>query len=190
MDKIHCHNDLKKNPRKSAKSVVKNISLTSVSSVAPKGFTLTEVMISILIVMILVTGAMGYQYASTRDVKISEVQASAARIGMLLLESWKGQQGDLSFDPVDVFDSEVTIQTSMIGPDVPNNSTGAPLVKLGSYEIILNNIHYYVTLSYDTESTLEPMILNATITWRRDYGQGDLAGDELFVRYSTFLVSY
>ncbi|MHC4525778.1 MAG: type IV pilus modification PilV family protein, partial [Planctomycetota bacterium] len=64
-----------------------------------RGFTLVEVMISILIVMILATGAMGYQYASTRDVKVSEVQASAARIGMLLLESWKGQQGDTSFDP-------------------------------------------------------------------------------------------
>ena len=155
-----------------------------------RGFTLVEVMISILIVMILVTGAMGYQYASTRDVKISEVQASAARIGMLLLESWKGQQGDTSFDPVDTFNSEMTIQTSTIGPDVPDGSTGAPLVKLGSYEIILKNVHYYVTLSYDEASTLEPMILNATITWRRDYGQGELQGDELFVRYSTFLVSY
>jgi type II secretory pathway pseudopilin PulG len=154
------------------------------------GFTLTEVMISILIVMILVTGAMGYQYASTRDVKVSEVQAAAARIGMLLLESWKGQQGDTSFDPVDVFNSEMTIQTSATGPDVPDNAAGAPLIKLGSYEIILNNIHYYVTLSYDTESTLEPMLLNAVISWRRDYGQGDLTGDELLVRYSTFLVSY
>ncbi len=155
-----------------------------------QGFTLTEVMISILIVMILVTGAMGYQYTSTRDVKVSEVQASAARIGMLLLESWKGQQGDTSFDPIDTFNSELTIQTSTTGPDVPDNSIGAPLVKLGSYEIILKNVHYYITLSYDAASTLEPMVLNATVTWRRDYGQGELEGDELFVRYSTFLVSY
>jgi len=165
-------------------------SLTSVFSVAKKGFTLTEVMISTLIIMVLATGAMSYQYASTRDVKVSEVQASAARIGMLLLESWKGQQGDASFDPVDVFGSEMTIQTSLTGPDVPDNSAGTPLSKLGSYEIILNNVHYYVTLSYDNESTLEPMILNAAITWRRDYGQGDLTGDEMLVRYSTFLVSY
>lgn len=157
---------------------------------ARRGFTLTEVMISILIVMVLVTGAMGYQFASTRDVKVSEVQASAARIGLLLLESWKGQQGDPLFNPVAVFDSEMTIQTSAVGPDVPDNSIGAPLVKLGSYEIILKNVHYYVTLSYDNESASEPMLLNAAITWRRDYGQGDLTGDELFVRYSTFLVSY
>jgi type II secretory pathway pseudopilin PulG len=160
------------------------------SFVVRPAFTLTEVMISILIVMVLVTGAMGYQYASTRDVKISEVQASAARIGMLLLESWKGRQGDTSFDPVDVLDSEMTIQTSLIGPEVPDNAAGASLMKLGSYEIILNNVHYYATLSYDDESSLEPMLLNAVVAWRRDYGQGDLTGDELFVRYSTFLVSY
>lgn len=155
-----------------------------------RGFTLTEVMISVLIVMILATGAMGYQYASVRDVKVSEVQASAARIGMLLLESWKGQQGDTSFDPAEVFNSEMTIQTSAIGPDVPDNSAGTPLNKLGSYETVLHNVHYYITLSYENESALEPMLLNAAITWRRDYGQGDLTGDELFVRYSTFLISY
>ena len=154
------------------------------------GFTLTEVMISILIVMILATGAMGYQYASTRDVKISEVQASAARIGMLLLESWKGQQGDLFFDPVDVFESELTIQTSVVGPTVPENSMGSPLMKFGSYEIVLDHVTYYVTLSYDDPSGSEPMLLNAVVMWRRDYGQGELQGDERSVCYSTFLVSY
>ncbi|MHC4287098.1 MAG: type IV pilus modification PilV family protein, partial [Planctomycetota bacterium] len=98
-----------------------------------QGFTLTEVMISILIVMVLVTGAMGYQYNSTRDVKISEVQAAASRIAMLLLEGWKGQQGNTSFDPVDVFSDELSIQTSTSDPGVPDNSGGAPLTLLGSY---------------------------------------------------------
>ena len=155
-----------------------------------RGFTLTEVMISILIMMILVTGAMGYQYNSTRDVKISEVQAAATRIAMLLLESWKGQQGDTSFDPVDVFDSEITIQTSTIGPGVPDNSIGVPLTKLGSYEIVFRGVYYFVTLSYDEPSVLEPMLLNATVAWRGDYTQGELEGNERFIRYSTFLVSY
>lgn len=156
----------------------------------PRGFTLTEVMISVLIVMILATGAMGYQYTSTRDVKVSEVQAAAARLGILLLESWKGRQGQASFDPVDVFESEMTIQTSAIGPDVPDNGDGMPLVKLGSYEIILHNVNYYVTLSYDEASASGPMLLNVTLTWRRDYTQGELQGDELFVRYSTFFIPY
>lgn len=154
------------------------------------GFTLVEVMVSIVIVMVLATGAMGYQYNSSRDIKISEVQAGASRIGMLLLESWKGQQGDIAFDPVDVFGSEITLHTSTVGPNAPESLSGGTLVILGSYEIILNDIYYYTTLSYDTESESEPMVLNATITWRRDYGQGELEGNELSVRYSTFLVTY
>lgn len=160
------------------------------SSRQRRGFTLTEVMISIVIVMVLVTGAMGYQYASTRDVKVSEVQASAARLGILMLESWKGQQGETSFDPVDVFESQMTIQTSSVGPEVPDGAIDSPLIKLGSYEIILKDITYYVTLSYDEASTTEPMLLNAAITWRRDYGAGELEGNELFVRYSTYYVPY
>jgi prepilin-type N-terminal cleavage/methylation domain-containing protein len=154
------------------------------------GFTLTEVLISIVIVMVLVTGAMGYQYNSTRDVKISEVQATASRIAMLLLEGWKGQQGDTSFDPVVMFGSEMSIQTSTIGPDVPDNSIGIPLTPLDSYEIVFRGVYYFVTLSYDVSSASKPMLLNATVVWRDDYQQGELEGGERFVRYSTFLVSY
>jgi prepilin-type N-terminal cleavage/methylation domain-containing protein len=154
------------------------------------GFTLTEVMISIVIVMVLVTGAMGYQYNSTRDVKISEVQASAARLAMSLLEGWKGQQGDMAFDPVDFFSNEMAIQTSANGPGAPDNSDGTPLTMLGSYEIVLRGVYYLVTLSYEEPSVSEPKLLNVTVTWRRDYTQGELEGDERFVRYSTFLVSY
>ena len=157
---------------------------------ACQGFTLIEVMISILIIMVLTTGAMGYQYHSTRDVKISEVQATAARLAMLLLEAWKGQQGETTFDPTDVFGSEMDVQTSMIGPDVPHNSAGAPLTTLGSYEVVVGGVHYYIALSYEDPSALEPMLLNATIGWRNNYSQGELEGTERLVRYSTFLVSY
>ena len=154
------------------------------------GFTLIEVMVSIFIVMILATGAMGYQYHSTRDVKLSEAQATASQIAMLQLESWKGQQGDLAFNPVDVFGDDVAIQTATSGPDVPNNLEGVPLTTLGNYEVMLGGINYYVTLSYEDPSDQEPMLLNATVAWKSDYSQGDLTGAERFVRYSAFLVSY
>ena len=163
---------------------------SSIDNRQSTGFTLTEVMISILIVMVLVTGAMGYQYNSTRDVMISEVQAAASRIAMLLLEGWKGQQGDMAFDPVEVFGDEMTIQTSTFGPDAPDNSAGVPLTTLDSYEVVLRGVYYFVTLSYEEKSASEPMLLNATVAWRGDYTQDELEGDERFVRYSTFLVSY
>ena len=154
------------------------------------GFTLTEMMLSVLIIMVLATGAMGYQYASTRDVKISEVQAGATRIAMLLLESWKGRQGAITFDPVDVFSGTITIQTSDAGPAVPDTASGSTMTLLGSYEVVLSDVTYYVTLSYHPETDSEPMTLNATVTWRRDYSQAALQGNEQFVRFSSYLVSY
>ncbi|MHC5191155.1 MAG: type IV pilus modification PilV family protein [Planctomycetota bacterium] len=154
------------------------------------GFSLTEIMISVLIVMVLVTGAMGYQYNSTRDVKISEVQASASRIAMLLLEGWKGRQGDMSFDPVSIFGDQTAIETSASGPDVPDNSDGIPLTLLDSYVVISGGVCYFITLSYEAASANEPMLLNATVAWRSDYMQDELEGDEQLVRYSAFLAPY
>ena len=151
------------------------------------GFTLTEVMISILIIMVLATGAMGYQYNSTRDVKISEVQAGATRIAMLLLESWKGQQGDTSFDPVGVFGGDMALQTSTVGPAAPDSVS---LTLLDSYEMSLAGVYYYITLSYGQDTVAEPMVLNATVAWRRDYIQGTLHGNEQRVCYSTYVVRY
>jgi hypothetical protein len=139
--------------------------------------------------MVLVTGAMGYQYHSTRAVKISEVQARASRIAMLLLEGWKGQQGDMSYNPVDMLSGEIVIQTSDDGFTVPDNSSGVPLDLLGTYEIFYGNHYYYATLAYEAASVTEPMLLNVTIAWRANYTQGEIAETDSFVRYSTFLVN-
>ncbi|MEN8126838.1 MAG: prepilin-type N-terminal cleavage/methylation domain-containing protein [Planctomycetota bacterium] len=151
-----------------------------------RGFTLTEVMISMLITMVLATGTMGYQYHSMRNVKVSEVQAAASRVAMLLLEGWKGQQGSTRFDPAAVFGGEIVIQTTASGPDAPNNLAGVPLTHLDFYKVIFQHVHYFVTLSYEMPSGSEPMLLNATVAWRRDYAQGEFEGSEPFVRYSAF----
>ena len=150
------------------------------------GFTLVEIVISILIIMVLVTGVMGYQYRSTYDVKLSEIQMNAARISMLLLEGWKGDQGHADFDPVSEFDSEITITDSTFGPEVPVDKDGMALTLLGYYEIEAEGAYYYATLSWSDASSLEPKVLNVTTAWKMDYSKGALQGDEAFVRYSTF----
>ena len=152
------------------------------------GFTLIEIAISVLIIMVLATGAMGYQYYSARDVRFSEVQTTAARIAMLLLEGWKGDQGASDFDPISVFNSEITINTAATGPSVPKDGAGTNMTLLGYYKIDVEDVYYYVTLSWSAASSQEPRVLNATIAWRSDYAQGTLQGDEAFVQYSTFCV--
>ena len=153
------------------------------------GFTLIEIAISILIVMVLVAGAMGYQYHCARDVRVSEIQATAARISMLLLEGWKGDEGAADFDPVAAFDSEITLSTSATGPAVPTGRDAMSLTLLGHYEIQMDPVYYYVTLSWSAATSLEPKVLNVTTGWRRDYEQGVLEGNEPCVQYSTFYVT-
>ena len=152
------------------------------------GFTLIEIAISVLIIMVLATGAMGYQYYSVRDVRLSEIQTTAARISMLLLEGWKGDGGVSDFDPVSVFSSEITIDTSATGPTIPEDGDGMSMTLLDYYEIEVEEVYYYMTLSWSAASSQEPRVLNATIAWRPDYTQGTLQGDEAFVQYSTFCV--
>lgn len=145
-------------------------------------------MLSILIVMILVTGAMGYQYFSARDIKLAEVQTTAARLALLLLENWKGVQGDGMYDPVSTFAGQLDIQAAEDGPAAADNADGTPLTPLGFYRVQINGVCYYLTPAWQAPSDLEPMVLNVTIAWRRDYAAGLLSGDEPFVRYSAFLV--
>ena len=153
------------------------------------GFTLIEIAISVLIIMVLATGAMGYQYYSARDVRFSEVQTTAARIAMLLLEGWKGDEGASDFDPVSVFSSEITIDTATTDPSVPEDGDGMTMTLLDYYEIDVEEVYYYVTLSWGPASSQEPRVLNATVAWRSDYTQGTFQGDEAFVQYSTFSVN-
>lgn len=151
-----------------------------------RAFTVLEVVLSILMLMVLVNGVLGYQYYSTRDVRLSEVQTSAARLGMLLLESWKGSGGVSTFDPVTQFGSELTIASIVDGPEVPEDEDAA-FVKLGSYGIQMENTYYFVTLSKADATEQQPPILNATIVWRKDYTTGELDGTESAVRFSSFV---
>lgn len=151
-----------------------------------RAFTVLEVVISILIIMVLVNGVLGYQYFSTRDVRLSEVQASASRLGLLLLESWKGSGGIGTFDPLAEFSSELTMETLAEGPDVPEDE-GAVFVKLGSYGVQMENTYFFITLSKAEATEQEPAILSAVIAWKKDYSSGELDGTESAVRFSSFV---
>jgi type II secretory pathway pseudopilin PulG len=151
-----------------------------------RAFTLIEVVVSILIIMVLVNGVLGYQYFSTRDVRLSEVQASASRLALLLLESWKGSSGAAGYDPVSQFGSELSIESIAQGPAVPEEDAG--FTKHGSYGVQMEGTYFYVTLSNADAAETLPAILNAAVAWRKDYAAGELAGDESTVRFSCFVI--
>ena len=130
-----------------------------------KGFGLIEVMVTILILLIAVTGSLAYQYHTALNARKADLYTTASRIGNVMLETWKGLGSETTFDPVTVFSSEMNITN--------NNSTQPPAAlaeTLGSYLINETNANYYLTLSYRDASS-QPRLLNFVIAWgQRDYG--------------------
>lgn len=144
------------------------------------GFTLIEVMISMLVIMIIVIGAVSYMYACVWNARRADVQITANRLGQIMLEGWKvSGAGDeiLFFDPTDNdFDDYLPEEiTAAAGP--PGLSTGTPL---GSYRVKVNNVNLFVTLSYRNEQPVpleDPLyLLNACVAWNRNYVSDTLSG--------------
>ncbi|MCE5185506.1 MAG: hypothetical protein LLF76_05215 [Planctomycetaceae bacterium] len=150
-----------------------------------RAFTLVEVVISILIIMVLVNGVLGYQYFSTHDVRLSEVQASGARLGLLLLESWKAGGGPAGFDPVAQFGDKMKIEAIAGGPAVPDGEDA--FIKQGSYGVRMANTYYFVTLSQAEANEQEPQALSVIVAWKKDYSAGDLTGEEANIPFSAFV---
>jgi prepilin-type N-terminal cleavage/methylation domain-containing protein len=152
------------------------------------GFTLIEVMITMVVITIGVTGAMGFRYYCVLDAKKADVQITAARIATLLLEDWKGTGGvaigSLAYNPMVALPEStgLTIDNQgVVGPD-------AHFTKLNSYHVVTNIsassiIHYYVTLS--SAATL-PMTLNVSVGWRSDYKTGALSAADKANRVMSF----
>ena len=131
------------------------------------GLTLIEVFVSLLIVAVAVVGAMMYRYYSTSNARIADVHAGAGRVGLLVLEGWKGAAGRADYDP-----------EANIGPNVLASSDISIAASGSDYLVQLTggtNTSYYITLSYDDDvdgdgnidSGLRKLIVEVTY-----YGKG------------------
>ena len=61
--------------------------------------TLVEVMVATAVLVIIVTGALSYQYHSARDTQIARAHIAATRTAQLLLEDWMSTGGSKEYDP-------------------------------------------------------------------------------------------
>jgi hypothetical protein len=129
------------------------------------GLTLIEIMVSIIVIVIGVIGAMGYRYYCALDARRADVQITAARLGSMFLESWKAAGGYPASDPMNNYNPvdlahipEVSISSSgSTGPGGFNDV-------FGNYLVVTNRVDYYATLSYQ-EVGAEPRVLNVCVAW-------------------------
>lgn len=122
------------------------------------GFSLTDTLISSVILVIAVLGNSNYRYQSMLLAQRADMWRSAATVAQLLSQSWAGVQGISTYDPVSSLSPGISLATNA-GP-----SQGAGFTWLGSYRIDLNGTRYFATLSWqDVQSGLRA--LNVKVAW-------------------------
>jgi prepilin-type N-terminal cleavage/methylation domain-containing protein len=142
-------------------------------------FTLIEVMLSIFILSVALLGASGYRYYATLDAEKADAHIEAARVGLLICESWRGMGGSETYDPTAHLSSDlpITVPSGADDYDFTGESGQGPEPQghalLGRYKVALNKGTCYPTLSYkDTGTGLR--ILNVVVAWpQRGYAEGD-----------------
>lgn len=145
-------------------------------------FTLVEVMITVLILSVAVIGASSYRYYAALDARKAAVQATAARMGLTLCESWRGLGGTETFDPIAYFGSSLTI--SAIGQSIePDDAT---FTLLGGYTVVSEGVNYYAVLSWKDVST-ELRALNIVVAWpQRGQAASSIADADKSFKLTTY----
>ena len=139
-----------------------------------RGFTLIEVTVSLLLIATIVLALTTVRYHAHRHAVRADVYATASRLSLLLLESWRSTTTPADYNPVTDFDvtGETVISTSGTGPAVPGGFT-----QLGSYHMVLEGSHYYATLAYINETSDDPAKLYVCIGWTKTFSSGDVSTD-------------
>jgi prepilin-type N-terminal cleavage/methylation domain-containing protein len=118
----------------------------------PAAMTLVEVMTAIAILAMVVLGTGFYRFHSSIDARKANMQNAAARIGLLLSESWRGVKGAADYDPVSHLGSMLAISTESVDSHTydycPVAIKPADFTALGTYRVYLNNDEYHAVLSW------------------------------------------
>jgi len=145
-----------------------------------RGFSLISIMIATVILLAALIGTSNFRYFSTLDAQKAAAKITAARIGLMLCESWRGLKGTETYDPAAHLGSALTITTST-GPDKPEDFT-----LLGSYTVTLNGANYYITLSWKDVST-GLRALNIVVAWaQRTQGVSSLNDADKSFKLTTY----
>lgn len=139
-----------------------------------RGVTLVEVMVASLAAFVIFIGVMNFQYYCAAAARKADIRATAARLGLLLLEDWKTEGGSADYDPVSVFgpaglDILDIGESDIAGPVGLDNEIIA-----GPCMITFGNTEYCVTLSYE-DGVIDPIpqMLNVSVANRSISGELD-----------------
>jgi len=146
-----------------------------------RGFSLVSTIIVIVVILIaLITTSDVRHYVALGSQKAAS-RMTAARIGLMLCESWQGTGGAETYDPVAHLGSDLAITYSTYSPDKPEDFT-----LLGSYTITVDGADYYATLSWKDDD-IGLRVLNVVVAWtQQDNGQSTINGADNSFKLTIF----
>jgi len=136
--------------------------------------TLVEVMLASVVIVVGFIGATSYRYYAALDERKATMWRTAARVGLLFADSWRGLNGLENYEPVVYLDTvEFDVEKIADGP-IPDGYSAVN----GTYAVTTDEEKYYVTLAYG-QSEAELRALNIEVAWTpRLAGETDFANAE------------
>lgn len=123
-----------------------------------KAFTLIDVLFSIVLLIVAITGAIQYRYHAALQTRKASMRTTAAELALMLVETWRAADGADTFDPAAHFNSALTINAST-GPAAPIDYN-----PIATYTINFSDYDYQTTLSSkDLANGLKS--LNIIVAW-------------------------
>jgi hypothetical protein len=134
---------------------------------------LVGTLVAVVILLIALIGTSTFRYAAALDGRRADAHTTAARVALVLCESWRGVNGDVTIDPTQLGSSDMTVSVSgWNGHETPDGFT-----LLGNYKVVLDDddvdsVNYYATMSWtDVQPGLRA--LNVSIAWAQRGRGGD-----------------
>lgn len=135
-----------------------------------RGVSLVGTMVAVVILLVALIGTSSFRYYAALDGRRADAQTSAARVALMLCESWSGVDGALTYNPIVQLGSDLVVTQSLTGPAKPLDFT-----LLGTYKVVLKDFHgvnHYATLSWkDVQPGLRA--LNVVVAWAQRGADAD-----------------
>ena len=99
-----------------------------------RGMSLVGTLVAVTILLIALIGTSTFRYAAAMDGRKATAQTTAARVALVLGESWRGIKGDVTLDPIQLGNSDMEVSaSSWNGHETPDGFT-----LLGNYAVVLD----------------------------------------------------
>ena len=136
-----------------------------------RGFSLVSTIIVIVVILVALIATSDVRHYVALGARKAASRMTAARIGLMLCESWQGTGGTETYDPVVHLGSDLAITYSTSSLDKPKDFT-----LLGNYTVTVDGADYYATLSWKDDN-IGLRVLNVVVAGaQRDKGQSTING--------------